>query len=506
MLPPGSVETSSGLGGGAAQGMQPAAAAADLDMVLSPLAATLAVVYRRPYLARGAAERSLLLLQALLEVGVSGGAVPACVSWWQHLVGAVCCHHLAANPCSPRGRRAGARWWVLIAGWHATLPHTAHTSRGWLAPCLQACAPLEGAAASPLHPLHLWLSRVLCECSEELCSFASMRTQALWTAQERCGVESLPSTGSPADSSGALPPEAAAAASAARLAVTCLASATAMLSRLSGAPGAVESAAVSTLARLEAALHQLVREFVGSHTRLGPGAASASLGPGADASSSRAGEDEAGAAGSGAWTAALKLSAVQLECVTACLHGLAAAQRRQQAQPGSPAGAQGKLAAVVAALLPVLLGLHQEGGDVTANWHKMCWWRAVGGVLDLAKASAGAACSIDDRSAGHLLRMAGASLALPAKGWLLAVLRCVRWVEWPVPLGCVRACACACLACRTAAALVTSVARVKAWLQWVCLCLQGHAAAGCPPARRAAPRAARGTRRSHPGAAAGLAV
>lgn len=43
--------------------------AVDLGAVFRPLAATLGEVYRRPYLSRGAAERSLALLQALLEVG-----------------------------------------------------------------------------------------------------------------------------------------------------------------------------------------------------------------------------------------------------------------------------------------------------------------------------------------------------------------------------------------------------------------------------------------------------
>jgi hypothetical protein len=43
--------------------------AADLARALAPLAATLAVVYRRPYLSRGTAEKGLALLHSLLEVG-----------------------------------------------------------------------------------------------------------------------------------------------------------------------------------------------------------------------------------------------------------------------------------------------------------------------------------------------------------------------------------------------------------------------------------------------------
>ena len=287
---------------------------------------------------------------------------------------------------------------------------------------LQVSSPVNPAAAPPAHStLQLWLARLVATCAEELCSFATMKSQALWAAppapqqqQQQCSSEL-----------GSMEPQdAVASVATALLAVDCLAGGLALLARAaagSGQQGLGPDAcadAPSAAQRLAATLEQSLRDFAGCHEAAG--------GPALPPASS-------------------DLAAARLECLAACLRGLAAAQPLLAPVPAPAARAS--------RLLPLLLSLHQQqelASGVAPVRLRRLWWQAADSLLGLLSggaawpqaagprdgsdsglpdwvAAAERLCGgVGEEAAGRLLAVAIASLGAAHRTYLIAVLRCIR--------------------------------------------------------------------------------
>ncbi|GAB4823730.1 hypothetical protein N2152v2_010776 [Parachlorella kessleri] len=347
-------------------------AAGEIASVLQPLAGTLAVMYRRPYLGRGMAERSLALLVSLLEV------------------------------CNP-----------------------IHTT------------PRDLSAAA----LHCWLAQLLVDCAEELCSYTLMKSQALWTAP------TVHNSGGHAQPSGRgaaavpLAEELAASLSLALLCVRCLTGVLPLLATSQSAACfggqqqqqrrrqhdmATESCGAA-LRRCSEALLSLVEGFAVSYDRL---SCSKEAGAAASIPGSEALGVTAQAASSGPSLEETTVDPVmrevstrQLECLAACLAGLAAAATT----PDDPPSALPlpSLAALPGRLLPILLNLHsREVGRPGAVQYSKWWWRAVDSLLDLQRQPVPE--SLGGEVAGRLLGLAISGLATGHRSYLIPTLRCVR--------------------------------------------------------------------------------
>jgi len=304
---------------------------------------------------------------------------------------------------------------------------------------LQVCTPIHTTPhGSPDAALRCWLAQQLVDCAEELCSYTVMKSQALWTAPAVCSSNSHAQRSAARGTAAASQvEELAASLSLSLLCARCLAGSIKLLAAsqstawVGGEQQRQHDAATVScgagLRRCSEALLSLVEGFVTACTRL---SYSKNAGAAAGMPSSGAALDvaeQAPSSGAPQQTAVdptlLEVSTRHVECLAACLAGLAATATNPEG-PSSPLPFP-SLAALPSSLLPILIDLHGYGvGRPGAVQYSKWWWRAVDSLLDLLRQPVQE--SLGGGMAGRLLGLAISGLATGHRSALIPMLRCVR--------------------------------------------------------------------------------
>lgn len=288
--------------------------------------------------------------------------------------------------------------------------------------CLQAATPIA-AGVAPLQlptPLQLWLAGLVAGCAEELCSYAGLKSQALWVPQASKpagvswaagGLEAGMGNAESATGS-SLPAELAAAVSLAQLSVCCLADALTLLVQLAPSGGSLQQdgARQGAARHYAVALQQGVQDFLTCYGS--PGTA-----------------EQAEPQGQ------LELSVARLELLTTCLRGLTAGQLLLGPAAAASMPQPGRLLAALLALCEQAA----SGGPGSVR-HSKLWWQAIDGLLRLQSGGGGNSCSMQsgawgeeelraalgEEAAGQLLQAAISSIKGAHRACLAPMLRCIR--------------------------------------------------------------------------------